>query len=158
GKGSSDKKPSSSGSDASSSSTQTPSSIQDAILVRFVDVNILPGFSYEYRVQLKIANPNLGKEKQVGRPEDATLKEIVGPWAEVLFMQDGRKTTAMAVPYETYVYAYSHDTKTTQNKDHVRMQVQAWAAQVRTDKSNQNAVDDVGDWIVEDLEVGRGQY
>jgi len=154
GKGSTDKKPSSTGTDTS---VQTPTSIQEAILIRFVDVNILPGFSYEYRIQLKIANPNLGKDKQVGRPEDATLNELVGPWAEVLFNKDGHKTAAISVPAETFVYAYSHDPKAPQ-KDHAKVQIQAWFPQVRTDKTNPNAVDDVGDWIVEDMEIGRGQY
>jgi hypothetical protein len=132
-------------------------SVQEAILIRFVDVNIQPGYQYEYRIQLKVANPNLGMEKKVGRPEDATIKELVGPYAEVMFSKDGRKTTGIAVPPETFVYAYTHDTRTPR-PDHAHVQVQSWMSQVRTDKTNANAVDEVGDWIVEDLDVARGQY
>ena len=144
-------------SDGGSAGAQASTSIQDSIMLRFVDVNIIPGYTFEYRIQMKVANPNLGKDKLVGRPDDAKVEELTGPYTEILFSKDGRKTTGIAVPPESFVYAYSHPGPNLK-PDHTRLQVQAWTERVRTDKTNPLAVDEVGDWLVEDLDIARGQY
>src|SRR5262249_25951866 len=43
----------------------------DHLLGRFVDCDVQPGLTYEYRIQLRMHNPNFGYDKYVANPVDA---------------------------------------------------------------------------------------
>lgn len=45
-------------------------------LVRFVDPEVLPGRSYRYSIQVRLANPNYGKKDLVSYPMLAEIKEL----------------------------------------------------------------------------------
>lgn len=146
-----------SGSSSKDDTTNSANDALEALLIRFVDVNITPGYSYEYRIQIRCSNPNLGKDKLVGRPDYAKAEELVGSFVEIKFKKDGRDMNWVPVPVETDVYAYATDSKTYVRPDHARLHVQTWADRVRPDKTN-NYEEQIGDWIMDDLDVGRGQY
>jgi hypothetical protein len=57
--------------------------LPDYCLLRFPDFSIEPGKSYEYRVRVRMANPNFGKKARVEKEAFAEPKELLGPWARV---------------------------------------------------------------------------
>jgi hypothetical protein len=134
--------------------------LPDFVLIRFVDCTVKVGFVYEYRIQMKVANPNKGKDKLVGRPDYAKAEELVSPyWAEVRFNKDGRVTTGLTIPLETEVYADPLDTKNYYPRpDELKLQLQTWLESIRPQKDNSNYVEQVGDWVVTDIKAHRGQF
>ena len=145
-----------SGNQDSSAETVKPSDALEAILCRFVDVKIQQGLSYEYRVRMVAANPNHGKEALVGRPDFARAEVLKGEWTPVTFKQDNKTMNWISVTPESDAFAFHADARSVRG-DHIRMEVQEWKSEVRTDPSTKNA-DRVGDWVMEDIDVGRGQY
>jgi hypothetical protein len=132
--------------------------VPDAILVRFVDVGVEAGYAYEYRIQMVMANPNLGKDKEVGRPDFAKEKELVGQPVEVTIRRDNEAVTQFPVGSEAIVYSFAPEAKGYVRPEHARVQVQAWFDRIATDKTNRNATEDFGEWVVESIDVARGQY
>jgi hypothetical protein len=57
--------------------------LPDYCLLRFPDFSVQPGRTYEYRVRVRMANPNFGKRGRVEQAADAEVKELLGPWARV---------------------------------------------------------------------------
>jgi hypothetical protein len=57
--------------------------LPDYCLLRFLDVTVQPGRTYEYRMRIRMANPNFGKKNQVEKAADAEVKELLGPSARV---------------------------------------------------------------------------
>ncbi|HEX3999972.1 MAG TPA: hypothetical protein VHX65_15580 [Pirellulales bacterium] len=52
-------------------------------LFRFIDLNVEPGHSYKYRVQMLLRNPNFGLEPQVLlKPETAMVAYKQTPWSD----------------------------------------------------------------------------
>jgi hypothetical protein len=127
-------------------------------LIRFVDPTVVPGAIFEYRVQIKVANPNFGKDKLVGRPDHAKVEELVGPWVDVTFMRDGQRTTFLSIPNEMEIYASPADTKGYLEKDQLRLQIQTWLESIRPQKENADYREPIGDWVVSDIEAYRGQF
>jgi len=139
------------------------------LLLRFVDCDIKPGFTYEYQIQLQLINPNFGadKAKLMAVPAKATdpkYKILSGPWVQL-----GRQ---ISVPSESFVYAYDQAAyrnnvdstykeqpelqRLLQLKDnHAVVQMLAWMEQVRTDASGQR--EPVGSWVATEIPVGRGE-
>jgi hypothetical protein len=144
------------GNQDSSAETVKPSDALEAILCRFVDVKIQQGLSYEYRVRMVAANPNHGKDALVGRPDYAHADVLKGEWTPVTFKQDNKTMNWISVTPESDAFAFHADARSVRG-DHIRMEVQEWKSEVRTDPSTKNA-DRVGDWVMEDIDVGRGQY
>jgi len=146
--------------------TGAPKEIEH-LLLRFVDCDIKPGFTYEYQIQLQLNNPNFGEAnaKLMAVPAKATFKVLSGPWFQ---LQD-----QITVPNESFVYAYDQaayrsyvDTtykdqpelqRLLQLKDnHAVVQMLAWMEQVRTDASGQR--EPVGGWVAAEIPVGRGEF
>jgi len=149
--------------------TVTPVEIE-SLLLRFVDCDVRPGYTYQYRVRLRMWNPNFGQDKLVANPEFAkdAYKLLYSPWAET-----GQPIT---VPAESFLYAT--DVKTyrdyvdkefsgnanrdlralLQVKDNqCVIQVTKWMEQVTTDSSGSKR-EPVGAWVVAEMPVGRGEY
>jgi hypothetical protein len=142
----------------------------DNSLVRFVDCDVVPGFTYEYQIRLRMLNPNYGPpgsgaEKYVANPNDAKVQTLFGGWALL--------QPPLTVKSESFLYAYDpsafrkeiedtyKDTKTLLNRLQAKdnqavVQQVRWLEQVRTDNSNQR--EPVGGWVVADTPVGRGEY
>ncbi|HEV3144083.1 MAG TPA: hypothetical protein VGZ47_09390 [Gemmataceae bacterium] len=144
----------------SASSANVLQGIPEYVLVRFLDCTVRVGYVYEYRLRMKVANPNKGKDKLVGRPDDAKAEELIGEWADVRFQKDGRVATGLTIPLETEVYADPLDKKNynPSSKDEIKLQLQTWLEAIRPQKDNPNYVEQVGDWVVTDLRAYRGQF
>ncbi|HLW63944.1 MAG TPA: hypothetical protein VKS79_01410 [Gemmataceae bacterium] len=134
--------------------------LPEYVLVRFVDCTVKVGYVYEYRIAMKVANPNKGKDKLVGRPDYAKFEELVGPPCEVRFNKDGHVVTGLPITLETEVFADPLDTKNyyPSNKDEIKLQLQTWLESIRPQKDNANYVEQVGDWVVTDIKAYRGQF
>ena len=120
----------------------------DSVLIRILDTNIDPGYKYQYRIQVKMKNPNFGKKTEVSRPSDADIKELTGEWVE---MKD-----AVAMPPENHVYAVdsSSDRNKTPKEGQALLQYQRWMQKIDIGTESEP----VGDWVVADVLVTRGQF
>lgn len=65
--------------------------VPDQCLVRFLDVTVEPGKTYEYQVQIRLANPNHGQKELVAYPALAEPKVLTGQW-------EPEKPISMTVP------------------------------------------------------------
>jgi hypothetical protein len=135
-------------------------------LLRFVDCDVEPGRTYEYRIRLRMHNPNTGQDKLVANPEFAkkAYETLYSKWTQI--------DTPITLPAESFLYAYDvknfrEQTATTfegqkellnrmQVKDNQAVvQLATWMEQVRTDGTKREPV---GAWVVTEIPVGRGEY
>ncbi len=138
------------------------------LLLRFVDVDVQPGRTYEYRVRLRMLNPNFKQTKEVANPAYATVEHLYSAWAQI----DG----SLTVPPESFLYAIDpvafrkkiedeypakdqRDLKERlQAKEHqVVVQMINWMEQIRLDPAGKQR-EPVGAWVVAEIPVGRGEY
>jgi hypothetical protein len=70
--------------------------LPDYCLVRLFDVTVEPGKIYQYRIQVRMGNPNLGRE-DVAAKSYAEQKELLSPWYVI--------EQKAAVPPELQFYA-----------------------------------------------------
>ena len=137
------------------------SELPDHILVRIVDNDVLPGSQYQYRIKVRLQNPNWVGVKPdkarydlVRRRADADVEIIDGPFVEM-------KET-IRIPVEEYLYAIDPplpDPKDPKNAIQLKsgealLQIQRWVS-VATIGGYREPV---GDWIVADLVARRGTY
>lgn len=143
----------------------------DSFLLRFVDCDVKPGYTYEYRIRLRMWNPNYKQDSLVSNPEFAKdrYKTLYSNWTQ---------TAEITVPAESFLYAhdvkayrdqinttYPLDSKDAENKainnllqvkdNQAVLQVATWMEQVRTDGGKREPV---GAWVVAEMPVGRGEY
>jgi hypothetical protein len=72
-------------------------------LVRFVDAGVAPGMKYQYRVQVRFANPNFGlAPKYLAQAGLARYKELASDWVE---------TASIAVPPDYLYYITNQERK-----------------------------------------------
>ena len=140
------------------------------LLLRFIDCDVKPGHTYEYRIQLKMKSPNFGPQfkNMVLNPAwatDAKFETLRSPWVTI--------NTPITVPQENFLFAYDPETyrksveetykgptmarlkSRFQVKDNQAVvQVQQWRQEVRTGDKREP----VGAWIVTEMPVGRGEY
>jgi hypothetical protein len=126
-------------------------------LVRFVDPTAEPGKTYQYMIQVRMANPNFGKKEDVAFPALAEIKELSpSPFAE---------TPTITIPGEYYLYAVNQQPAVKVNggsaweapkerdpykPEHVAVQIHRWIDEVRRDLA-------IGDWcIAERIYLRRG--
>lgn len=125
-------------------------------LVRFIDVDIQPGETYEYRVQIRMGNPNYKRTKDVASPSYADGAELVSEWSKVPII--------LSLPEEQSCYLVDQrkeDEKgfkglpSEDSKRQVAMQIHKWF--LNTGAATQNL--SVGDWAVaERVSVFRGEF
>ncbi|MDY3556908.1 hypothetical protein R5W24_006082 [Gemmata sp. JC717] len=134
-------------------------------LLRFVDCDVQPGRTYQYRVRLKMLNPNYQQDKQVADPAAAKVQVLYSKWKPL--------NVSITVPAESFLYA--HDTKAyrehteteyagqkellkrLQLQDHQAVvQMATWMEQVRTEAGGKR--EPVGAWVMAEMPVGRGEY
>ncbi|OWK36159.1 hypothetical protein [Fimbriiglobus ruber] len=144
----------------------------ETTLLRFMDLEVTPGLSYQYRIRVKMRNPNFGLKDKVSRPADANIDILYGPWRAI--------PQIMTIPTETYLFAYDpeeyiknvkilldgHGKETSikkymdldevQNGKRAVIQVQTWMPQVRLEGSRSG--EPVGTWVVAEMPVAPGEY
>ena len=162
---------------------QQPIEVEN-LLLRFIDCDVKPGFTYEYRIRLKMKNPNyFGKDaKDMARfvlnpawATDPKFEILYSPWV-TLSEQVGDKMVAkgITIPHENFLFAYDPETyrkniaemykgaanrkllERAQAKDsQAVVQIQQWRQEVRTGDGKREPV---GAWVVAEMPVGRGEY
>jgi hypothetical protein len=140
-------------------------------VMRFLDVTLQPGMSYEYEVRILMQNPNYGKpDTEVANKQLATPKELASEWTPVKG-SDG-KMLRVSVPNDMYLYAVDElalrqkeykGMAATERADPSRqtvLQVHRWMNQFEfTPPKGKPEFYPVGDWVVgERLIVNRGEY
>lgn len=132
-------------------------SIPDALPMRFVDVDILPGVVYQYRIRLKLLNPNYGKDKLVATESLSKVDKLYSDWSII--------PEEVFVPAESFLYAHrpatiadiaplvplQYQTKETL-KDQVIIQMHVWFESIK----HNNRQQPVGDWVVRDMVATKG--
>jgi hypothetical protein len=79
----------------------------EKVLVRFFDADVQPGKTYQYSIQVRMANPNMGKTKEVAYAGLAEAKELVSP---------PTITPPIRVPEEFFAYAVDVNPKELESK------------------------------------------
>jgi hypothetical protein len=108
--------------------------------------------TYQYRVQVRMANPSYKNENRAVSKNITLDKEIRGQWAEM--------PEPVRVPDELVFYAADEK----RSEGHVYntgapMQVQRWLEKIQTDPNNRRSELLVGDWSVLERDiVRRGEY
>jgi hypothetical protein len=146
-------------------------------VLRFLDVTIQPGRTYEYQVQVKMQNPNFNKpESEVANPALSKPKELRSAWYPVKG-SDGQ-LLRVRVPEEQHIYAVDVLAGKT-SKDHQQyrarggmnadgradprfqtvLQIQSWKDYFEYTSGSKTTQFSVGDWLVaERLIAYRGEY
>jgi hypothetical protein len=131
-------------------------------LVRFIDPDVVPGKTYQYVVNVRLANPNFKKTTEVAYGSLAEIRELVSNWVE---------TPTITIPAESYFFAVDqhlvdemaagNQPKKTPTKDPYQLakdqttfQIHQWTQTAR----KENTVLMIGDWAVaERVAVRRGE-
>jgi hypothetical protein len=140
-------------------------------VLRFIDVTIQPGQSYEYRMRVKMANPNYKKPAaELAFPEVATPTELKSEPVEVKG-PDG-KPLRVTCPPDLYYYAVDEQALKKNARDYKGMnagkshdsgrqaviQAQQWMSMYRL-PGGKTEFFPVGDWVIgERMFVWRGEY
>jgi hypothetical protein len=132
----------------------------DYVFVRVYDTEIRDGQTYEYRMRVKVKNPNFGKKDLVSKPSDAENEELPP-------LQEQRFTfpTKVHTPKSTYFYVVDPTPpsgKTVNSlppidreKGQAVVQFQQWFDYMYPSPRVQEPV---GDWVPSELLATRGQY
>jgi hypothetical protein len=136
----------------------------DKCLLRFLDVTVQPGKTYEYRVKIKITNPAYGKDELAVSKEAAAEPVLVAEeWKDVT-RRVGEEEAPLRVTIDNELMYYAVDEKLDQrvlpvNSERAAVQIHRWLEEVRVNPSDKNSVVPVGEWsILERLLVHRGEY
>jgi hypothetical protein len=131
----------------------------DFIYVRAYDAEIRDGLTYEYRIRVKVKNPNYGKTDQVSKKSDAENEELP-PLEEQWFVIPQK----VKVPRAWDFYVIDPPVKQpntikplpipSRDKGEAVVQFQEWKERVYV-----NGVEEpVGDWVQSELIATRGQF
>ncbi|HXG09427.1 MAG TPA: hypothetical protein VNK04_06530 [Gemmataceae bacterium] len=121
-------------------------------VLRFMDVGVKPGETYEYQIQVRMANPNY-QQKDVIYPDLAKDKELVSPWT--LITDDQDRPLRIKVPSDSYFYAVDRPNDTGLHKHQTRIQFHRWLDYLPSG----SVPFAVADWVVADqVPVYRGEY
>jgi hypothetical protein len=129
------------------------------VFVRAYDASILDGYTYEYRLRVKVKNPNFGKKGQVSKESDADLEEL--PPLDEHWYTIPQK---VKIPQTGYFYVIDPlpPGKTikplpapNREKGQAVVQFQRWTDYLQV---NSRLNEPVGDWIQSELIATRGQF
>jgi hypothetical protein len=131
-------------------------SIPEYALFRFIDTDLEPGKTYQYRVKLKVKNPNFEKAGEVAEESQAKEKSIYsgGSATENWYVIPHKAY----VPHEFQVYVAPPDEKPASgappvlpaNRDQVNLQIHRWIDHFFPNpKDTQEASRaTIGDWVI----------
>jgi hypothetical protein len=140
------------------------------LLLRFIDVNIEPGYTYEYRIRVRMLNPNFGRTSEVSNPADAKVERLYSRWFPI-----DSKNSNITIPPEQFVYAADVGTyrktieetyqgsKETDLRERLQVkdsqavvEICRWLPSVTLESGTLR--EPVGAWVVADIPCGRGEY
>jgi hypothetical protein len=140
------------------------------LLLRFMDTTVKEGESYQYRIQVKLQNPNFGTKEKTTRNDEREKEILYSPWAMV-----GDIAT---IPAESFFYVYKSsdylnkatklaeengreiairnftEEKAVAEGRRAVVQVQDWMMQVRIEGTEKR--EPVGTWVVTEIPVAPG--
>jgi hypothetical protein len=120
--------------------------IPDKAVVRFIDVTVEPGFVYDYRIKVKMKNPNYEKKNLVYQNLSKEKEIEASDWTLV---------PPVFVPYDIAYYAMDEKP----DREKTIMQVHRWVDNILKDPQNRDTETPVGDWVIDPtLRVHRGEY
>jgi hypothetical protein len=128
--------------------------LPDHCLIRFVDTNVEPGYTYEYQIQVKIANPNYKRFDLVGRPSWAESEDLLGPWVQI--------PQPLVVSDEAYLYVTNDRMLPNRkpipaNGEVAMIEMQRWFESVSVTADDKRG-EPVGDWVVARMPVNVGEF
>lgn len=133
--------------------------IPEYCLLRFVDANVKPGDTYQYRIRFTFANPNY-LQKNVAKPELAKDEEFSSEW----FVIPRLVTIPPTVQYYLVTREPNSDqpeaTTPERDRDQVCLQIHRWIDSFIPGSALNDPVArlDVGDWVIaERVLVYRGE-
>lgn len=120
-------------------------------LLRFFDDTILPGYTYQYRIRLKAANPNYKLPPNAVASLGLTEKEdLEGEWFEL--------GQTLRYPSDDFLYAVEEKlvppNPLVAGSDKTQLQIQHWFDYVRVGSDNRP----LGEWVVAEIDGIRGQF
>lgn len=78
----------------------------DFVLFRLIDITVQPGKTYEYRIRIKMVNPNYGKpDSQLSFHDLGLKKELTSEWVEVKAKVEDKALLRGTVPDDLHFYA-----------------------------------------------------
>jgi len=133
--------------------------VPEYCLVRVIDVTLQPGKTYEYRLQVVMANPNKNRKSGIASPTYATKGSITSPWFKV--------PDPVRVEPELFYYAVDQATKESRKykgpwvgarlkAGYVMVQAHRWVDSVRLPNDTELLV---GEWLIaERMPAYPGEY
>ncbi len=135
------------------------------LLLRFIDVDVQPGLTYEYRIRLRMRNPNFNRPQEVANPADAKIEFLESPWTTL--------DRPITLPPESFLFAgdvvdyrkrideeykdrnmYELRTLLQARENQALVELYNWMEQVRTGSGREP----VGAWVMAEIPVGRGEF
>jgi hypothetical protein len=131
-------------------------------LVRFIDVTIEPGCTYEYRVKIEIANPSYNKPDRAVT-ESLTLEPAImaSQWTVVSRdVNQDKSPLLVTVPDDLEYFAVDERTARAYSEhERMPMEVHRWLDFVQVDPVDRASIMPVGGWsILPPIPVRRGEY
>jgi hypothetical protein len=138
--------------------TQATYAAPDYVYVRVYDTDIKDGLVYEYRARAKLKNPNYQKPETVSKKSDADLEEM--PPLEEHWYVFPQKISVPQSGYQYVIDPTKPDPKEsnplpTPREGQAVVQFQRWYDYIYL---TGEIKEPVGDWILSNLLVTRGQY
>jgi hypothetical protein len=147
------------GEDASKGAT-TVEEVPEKILIRFVDVGLKPGQTYQYKLKVWMKNPNFGKEKEVAYPALAKVKALYSPevWTPLVTIPEDFQFYVMnQSPLATKLKTpKTIDYKPPIPEGKIPVQIHQFVEAVRDE--GLGGEKEIADWVIaERLFIGRGE-
>ena len=121
--------------------------VPDYCLLRWCDVNVQPGMTYQYQVQVRLANPNFGKPEVVACPSLAQVEELTSDWAP-------QTPVTAVIDREQFSFA----TGLWADRETALVEMQRWLERVRLDPAQRMSEVNVGLWVSAEVPVRRGEF
>jgi RNA polymerase sigma factor (sigma-70 family) len=122
------------------------SRVPDYALVRFIDATVDPGYTYQYRFKVRMADPNVEKHNLANRAQGKD---------EVISAREFTETPRITVPIDTAWYVMDEKP----DKDQLILQIHHWVDFAFTNPDDTKSKAAIGDWTIWDkAPVHRGEY
>jgi hypothetical protein len=148
------------GTSGTSSTPSGPIEPPDHVYVRVYDTDIQDGRIYEYRLRVKLKNPNFGRKDQVSKASDADTEEL--PPDDLHWYVFPKKVSVPQGGYHYVVEYTKPESKTAfpmpapdATKGQAVLQFQRWYEYLDL---NESLKEPVGDWVLAEMIANRGMY
>ncbi len=148
------------------STGQTAGVIPDYCLIRMFDFTIEPGKTYEYRIKVRMANPNYERKDVASQGIAADPELTPKDWYVLPEAPDGKEPKKLVVPSDLYFYAVDQAKLDKEKKTELKLQpvaagtqtvlqIQKWVDYLQLKNRTELPV---GDWVIAERVVAtRGE-